>query len=174
MSDFYTKGNLKLLNYPSTGLFCSGKCPGELILKTYDLALTWRDDFRAVTSGFHSPMEKECLNLLLKGGGGIIICPARGIWKRLPGEWKPAIIKGRLLIVSSFPPEAIRASAVQSVQRNVLVGKLSKDIFVAYARPGGKLELLCQEWIRQGKQILTFKSDYTQNLLTMGATILDC
>ena len=32
------RGNLSLLNQPLTALFCSNRCPGDLILKTYDLA----------------------------------------------------------------------------------------------------------------------------------------
>ena len=33
-----SKGNLSLLDEPLTALFCSNRCPGDLILKTYDLA----------------------------------------------------------------------------------------------------------------------------------------
>lgn len=36
-------GNLGLLDEPLTALFCSQRCPGDLILKTYDLARAMRD-----------------------------------------------------------------------------------------------------------------------------------
>ena len=37
-----SKSNLSLLDEPLTALFCSNRCPGDLILKTYDLARAMR------------------------------------------------------------------------------------------------------------------------------------
>ena len=37
-------GNLEILNKKLLGFFCSVKCPGGIILKTYDLARSFRDD----------------------------------------------------------------------------------------------------------------------------------
>jgi hypothetical protein len=36
-------GNLEILNKKLLGFFCSIKCPGNIILKTYDLARSFRD-----------------------------------------------------------------------------------------------------------------------------------
>ena len=79
-----TLGNLDILKTPSIALFCSTKCPGDLILKTYDLACAWRAARQTVIGGFHSPMEKECLRLLLRGTQPVIVCPARTLPNR-PG-----------------------------------------------------------------------------------------
>lgn len=46
-------------------LSCSIKCPGNVILKTYDLAGALCDAGVPVIGGFHAPMEKECLDILL-------------------------------------------------------------------------------------------------------------
>ncbi len=54
-------GNLDILRHNSTAFFCSTKCPGDLIVKTYDLAQILRDAGMTVISGFHSPMEREGL-----------------------------------------------------------------------------------------------------------------
>ena len=54
-------GNLDLLAQPKTALFCSARCPGDAILRAYDQAAKWRDAGRCIISGFHSPVEKECL-----------------------------------------------------------------------------------------------------------------
>lgn len=56
-------GNLDILHRPKLALFCSIKCPGRLILRTYDLAQALRDAGEVVIGGFHSPMERECLAL---------------------------------------------------------------------------------------------------------------
>ena len=54
---------------------CSVPPPGKVILTTYDQAAKWRDAGRCIVSGFHSPVEKECLQILLRGSQPIIICP---------------------------------------------------------------------------------------------------
>ena len=73
-------GNLDLLALPKTALFCSSRCPGNIILTAYDQAAKWRDEGRCVISGFHSPVEKECLQILLRGDAPVILCPAR--WRK--------------------------------------------------------------------------------------------
>ena len=60
-------GNLQILEQPLLGFFCSTKCPGEIILRTYDLAIALREAGVPMIGGFHTPMEKECLALLLRG-----------------------------------------------------------------------------------------------------------
>src|ERR1039458_8367137 len=76
-------GNLEILQTKPVALFCSVKCPGNLILQTYDLAQKWRDQGVTVISGFHSPMERECLNILLRSPHAVIICPARNLPHRI-------------------------------------------------------------------------------------------
>ena len=65
------------------------KCPGDLILQTYDLAQQLRDTGTTVIGGFHTPMERECLTILLRGAQPVIVCPARSIDNlRLPQAFK--------------------------------------------------------------------------------------
>ena len=80
-------GNLDILNTRLIGFFCSTKCPGNVIVHIYDLARALRDSGISVISGFHAPMERECLDLLLRGRQPVVICPARNIERmRLPGS----------------------------------------------------------------------------------------
>jgi hypothetical protein len=72
-------GNVDLLRRASLALFCSIRCPGKLILETYDFARAVRDVGVPIVSGFHTPMEKECLDLLLRGTQPVLVCPARSI-----------------------------------------------------------------------------------------------
>src|SRR3990172_573600 len=104
-------GNLDLLALPKIGLFCSVRCPGHAILTTYDQAAKWRDAGRCVISGFHSPVEKECLRILLRGRQPVIVCLARGLdGMRLPADWKKPLADNRLLILSRFPACERRAT----------------------------------------------------------------
>ena len=91
-----SKGNVRLLEEPLTALFCSQRCPGDLILKTYDLARAMRDAGVSVIGGFQTPMEKERLRLLLRGSQPVVVCPARGIDNmRVPRDWRTALDDNR-------------------------------------------------------------------------------
>src|SRR5436309_2699822 len=82
-------GNLDLLQGRMLGLFCSRESPGDIILRTYDLVRALRDAGIPIIGGFHSPMEKECLSLLIRGTEPFLICPARSLeGMRLPSAWK--------------------------------------------------------------------------------------
>jgi predicted Rossmann fold nucleotide-binding protein DprA/Smf involved in DNA uptake len=74
--DIFVLGNLELLKLEAIALFCSVKCPGNLILKTYDLARQLRDAGTVVISGFHSPMEKECLWIFFRSFGVFRVGPS--------------------------------------------------------------------------------------------------
>jgi predicted Rossmann fold nucleotide-binding protein DprA/Smf involved in DNA uptake len=143
-------GNLALLSLPKTALFCSARCPGQTILAAYDKAVSWRDAGRCVISGFHSPIEKECLSILLRGAHPIIICPARGIENmRVPGDWKAPLAAGRLLILSPFSPTHRRVTADLAARRNEFVAALADEAWFAHITPGGqsdRLTTLLAKW----------------------------
>lgn len=163
-------GDLDLLCQPAVALFCSVKCPGNLILKTYDLVRELRDTRITVISGFHSPMEKECLDLLLRGTQPVIACPARRLsTTRLPKQFRSAVSEGRLLLLSPFNERVRRATVVTAGVRNELVAALADKAFVAYATQGGKIETLCRRIHNWGKPLLTFDSKETQSLIALGA-----
>ena len=163
-------GDRRLLGKPATALLCSVKCPGNVILKTYDLMRAWRDAGVTVISGFHSPMEKECLRILMRGTQPTIICPARSVvGMRIPREWRKPVEAGRLLILSPFDQRHRRATAQLAQQRNEFVAALADRVFVAYAAPGSKTEDLCRKVISFGKPLLTFDSPANEKLIRMGA-----
>ena len=163
-------GNLDILRYNSTAFFCSTKCPGDLIVKTYDIAQILRDAGMTVISGFHSPMEHECLTILLRGTQPVIICPARSInTMRINKEYKKPLKDGRLLFLSPFDENQQRISAKTSHYRNLFVAAMSAVIFVAHAGSASKTEVFCKEILTWQKPIYTFESDYNKNIIDMGA-----
>jgi predicted Rossmann fold nucleotide-binding protein DprA/Smf involved in DNA uptake len=134
-------GRLDLLvNIPKTALFCSKRCPGDAILKSMDQAQKWRDRGRCIISGFHSPIEKECLQILLRGRQPIIICPARSVEGiRIPTVWRPAIQEGRLLVLSMHPAAERRMTAA-----------LADEIYVAHITAGGRIHGLLNQIVKWG------------------------
>jgi predicted Rossmann fold nucleotide-binding protein DprA/Smf involved in DNA uptake len=170
----FVLGNLDILERKPVALFCSMKCPGNLILKTYDLARELRDKGVTVISGFHSPMEKEYFSLLLRGKQPVIWCPA----KRLPGrglskECRDALTEGRLLVISPFGEKVKRATKETAFFRNEFVAALAERVFVAHAAPGSKTEAFCRQALHRRKPLLTFDAPENAALLELGARTFD-
>jgi predicted Rossmann fold nucleotide-binding protein DprA/Smf involved in DNA uptake len=147
-------GNLDLLHSRPLALFCSIKCPGDVILRTYDLIRALRDAGTPMIGGFHSPMEQECLTLLLRGSQLVIVCPARAIDRlRLPAAWNPALAENRLLILSPFTTNQRRPTTDLALTRNLFVAALADQILVAHAGAGSKTEAFVRQLLTWGKPI---------------------
>ena len=155
-SQIWALGNLDILTMPLLGFFCATRCPGNVILRTYDLALALRDAGIPVIGGFHTPMEKECLEVLLRGQQPVVICPARNIERlRLPLSWRKPYDAGRLLVLSPFAAHQRRPTTESAEYRNRFVATLATHVFVAYASPGSKTAQLCGELVAQHRQVYT-------------------
>ncbi|MBI4490307.1 MAG: DNA-processing protein DprA [Deltaproteobacteria bacterium] len=163
-------GNLEALKRNKLGLFCSVKCPGKVILQTHDLARQLIQAGVTVIGGFQSPVERECLRILVRGSQPLIICPARSLKKmRMQKEWRKALDDGRLLFLSPFPDNRHRGDAEMALYRNRFVAALADRIFVPYAAPGSKTEYFCREVGGWGKGLYTFESDIAEGLISLGA-----
>jgi predicted Rossmann fold nucleotide-binding protein DprA/Smf involved in DNA uptake len=127
-----------------------------VILRLYDAAREWRDNGTTVISGFHSPMEKECLEILLRGNQPIIICPARSIENmRLPKSWIAALEQERLLLLSPFDPQHYRVTGDLAQRRNLFTAALADKILIAHIAAGGKTESFAQTIREWGKELLS-------------------
>ncbi|MFQ5852241.1 MAG: DNA-processing protein DprA [Candidatus Binatia bacterium] len=134
-------GNLEILAERKVGLFCSVRCPGNAIIAAHDAARKLREDGTTVISGFQSPVEKECLRILLGGKQPVIICLARALGRiRLPAEWQKGLDADRVLILSPFEKRPPRPTVDSSRQRNELVAALADEVLIIYAQPGGATE----------------------------------
>jgi predicted Rossmann fold nucleotide-binding protein DprA/Smf involved in DNA uptake len=136
-------GNRELLNERLHAVLCSKACPGEKIIEAIDLAQRWRDENRSVISGFHTPVEKECLRIFLRGPQRIVICPARGLDPfQLPAEWQQKFKRGELVIVSPFDSSIRRPTKETAETRTRLVLSLAQSKTIIHASPDGSLSRL--------------------------------
>jgi predicted Rossmann fold nucleotide-binding protein DprA/Smf involved in DNA uptake len=136
-------GSLNLLALRKTALFCSARVPGNVILRAHDIAQQLRDEGATVISGFHSPIEKDCLKILLRGKRPIVICFARAIEKiRLPSTWRTGLASGRLLILSPFEKRPRRPTVDSARHRNEVVAALADEVVIFHATPGGQIDRL--------------------------------
>ena len=165
-------GDPTLLQRPLVALFCSVKCPGKLILETYELAKRFRDEGITVISGFHSPMEQECLRILLRATQPVVWCLARGLYRKTPTkpvDCRPAVDEGRLVMVTPFPDTVTHITRETAMQRNRVVAELARAVVVAHAAPGSKMEALCHDLLAGGKSIYTFDHPANAALMRAGA-----
>ena len=169
----YLIGDPAILGSPAMALFCSKKCPGSIILGTYDAMQRLKMSETIVAGGFHSPMERTCLDILLRGKARLIVCPARGIRRLRPRpEWRMPLAENRLLILSPFD-EAIRRSTVQLASaRNRFVGALVSSLFIPYAARRSRTEQFAVEMLSQGKTVYTLPDPESQPLIDLGARVL--
>jgi predicted Rossmann fold nucleotide-binding protein DprA/Smf involved in DNA uptake len=166
------RGNLGIWlrrDIPLLALFCSAKAPASILLQVHDLAQGWRTGGVTVISGFHSPVERECLAVLLRGPGAVIVCSARGLDRmRLKREYKEPMAAGRLLLMSPFGEKVRRMTADTALVRNRFVAALADLVLIAHAQPGGKTQVLAGEVVEWGKQVYTLDHPANEHLLALG------
>lgn len=172
-SCLYAMGEVAILRHRLLGLVCSIQCPGSIVIKTLEAIRALRDAGVTVVGGFHSPMEKECLDILLRGNQPVILCAAKGlVGLRLGQMPRQAMKDGRLLIVSQFAANIRRTTPVRAMQRNDLVAALADALWVPHAAPGGKTWATVHAAIDRGQALFTFDDESNKTILDGGARLL--
>lgn len=140
-----TLGNTSLLDRTKIGYFASGTIASLSVLPTLDWAaeVAKRDDV-AVVSGFHSRMEREVLDFLLRGKCGIICVLARSIYKRIPDIFRDAFDAGRVLFISPLGGSSSMSSRRSCEKRNQYVADISDTLVFTSLHPGSSLHPLSQ------------------------------
>ncbi len=168
----YMLGDPGILPNPLLGLICSIQCPGSIVIKTFDLIRRLRDEGVVMIGGFHSPMERECLDLLLRGAQPVILCPPRRLRNlRIGKAARKALSEGRLLVLSFFGDEVRRATASQALLRNDMVAALAGAIFVPHASKNGKTWTAVCKALGYGQKVFTFQDKNNADLIASGARV---
>ena len=152
----YAAGNLDALAQQTTALFCSSQCPGSIILRTFDRITAMRDRGEIVMGGFHSPMEHDCLRILLRGRQPVVLVLARALQDmRISPDLQKPYLDGRLLFLSPFPSGSRRVTAPLAVERNRFTAALARNVLVAHAAQGSRTATLVEEVLAAGKPVVT-------------------
>ncbi len=152
--------------------FCSNSCPGDIILKAQDWANRRTVRSIAVIGGFHTPVEKEVLRLLIRNSAPVVYVLARCIegWRK-PRSIADAMAAGGLIAVSPFDDKQTRTTARTAAIRNEFIISKVDKVLVAHASALGKTEALARATLDQGMNLFTFDSPSNDRLLKMGAAI---
>lgn len=163
-------GDLNNLNQNLLGIMCSQSCPGDLVLKGFDAVKQIRDQGITMVSGFHSSMEKDIFEILLRGNQSIIHCLAKAIENyRIPQNLRPRVESGQLTIIApDFPIAEKRITKNTSEMCNKLVMDICDQVLIIYAQPGGNLESVCSKFLPGQKHIYALPSERNEQLLKQG------
>ena len=175
MDDLQTIGNKEILNDFKLALFCSRKCPPEIIVKALDLAVEIRKEGITVIGGFQTIVEQDFLELLLKGKQNIIWCPARNIENNYhyPKKFKKNVESGRIIIISSFSKKDRRPSATRGIKRNYFVTEMADAILILHAAPNSNTEKLAFDYSSSSKKLFTIESKSNKNIVDRGFLFLN-
>lgn len=140
-----TLGNTSLLDRKKIGYFASSKIATLSVLPTLDWAaeIANSEDV-AIVSGFHSKMEREVLDFLLRGKCGIICVLARSIYKKIPDKFREAFNAGRILFITPFKTSATMTSRHLCGKRNEYVASISDELVFSSISPESSLFSLVQ------------------------------
>ena len=133
------QGNIEILKLNKTAFLCSRKIPAIIVLKCYDWAIEQREAGNCIISGFHSQIERDVFQYLIKGRQPIIIAMARGIPDKLPEKLQNPVDDGRILIISPFNKNIKKVTVETAYIRNKLMIDIADKVTVGYADPEGKL-----------------------------------
>ena len=135
-----TLGNISLLDRKKIGYFASGRIVSLSVLPTLDWAteLTKRDDV-TIVSGFHSKLEREVLDILLRSRCGIICVLARPIYKVIPDKYHNAFAQNRVLFISYNTAKSTMTSRHLCQKRNEYIASISDELVFSSLSPNSSL-----------------------------------
>lgn len=140
-------GEAALLAEPLLGLISSRECPGHVLLETLDRVPEWVKAGRVIVSGFHSPLEQQVLrSVLRRKAGRVVKVLARGMSDYRPSsDEREPLATGRMLVITTCPPEVRRTTRETALARNRLVLTLAAEVVVPYVAEGSPLAALLRE-----------------------------
>ena len=122
-------GNRDLLGRHLVAFFASRSVTSEAESRCIAWAESMCNTDSVVISGFHSPLEKRILKVLLEHKHPVILLLGRAMYKRVPAEFQDAINEGRMLIDSVRDFERHSWSSAQT--RNWYVASIADEVFLS-------------------------------------------
>lgn len=149
------RGDADLLALSLNAFFASRICPAPAIRAAMDWAIVQAREGAAVIGGFHSPLERSVMAVLLKARTPLIVVLSRPVaTARLPAEWDHALQAGQLTAISHVA-RTDRLTVDAAARRNDAAAHLARKVFVAHVERGGQLERQVEKWRNGGVQVET-------------------
>lgn len=136
-----TFGNISLLDRHRIGFLAGSKIAALSVLPTLDWAseVAAREDV-SVLSGFHSQLERQVLDFLLRGKCGIVCVLARSLYSKIPPIYKQPFSNGRLLFITKEKQD--RPTKESAFRRNQLIVSLADELVAPYISPDSSISTI--------------------------------
>jgi predicted Rossmann fold nucleotide-binding protein DprA/Smf involved in DNA uptake len=146
-------GNAILLDRRLTAFFASRQCSGAAIRAAMDWVVEQARSKSPTIGGFHSPLEKSVLEVLLAADVPVVIVIARSVQRaRFPSAWRRALQCGTAAVVSMNSSKQ-RLTSESAARRNNWVASHATHIVLAHASTAGKLVRQAGQWEREGHRV---------------------
>jgi hypothetical protein len=154
----------------SVALAASVGSPASVTDETLQLVRALAEAGVVFVGGFHSPLERLCLNELAVAGWPAIVCLGRTLSDlRIPNAWLEPLMEGKMSLVSACGPSQKRATKGSVRMRNDCVLALADTFVLPHASVGGKTEALCRAALKAGKVVWTLNHSGSRSLVELGA-----
>ena len=133
-------GDNSLLSRYLVAFFASRTSPPEALDLTRHWALKIAQTDKVVISGFHSPIERAALDILLAEKCSIVVTLGRSLYHRIPTRLQRAYSENRVLFISFR--DYSRPSFANSQLRNWATANLATEAVFAPFNPDSQLSTL--------------------------------
>lgn len=138
-------GNMGLLTLRKVGFLASRKVNPTSVIPTINWANeVSRNPNAAIVSGFQSTLEREVLDIALKGTCGIIYILNRSLYRQIPLNLRSAFDSNRILFISLTSEKITRPSAINANIRNHYVVDIADELTFASVDEVSSLHQLTQ------------------------------
>lgn len=156
----------------SVALAASVTSPASVVKETLELVRELAESGVVFVGGFHSPLERLCLDQLAAAGWPAIACFGRTLWDlRIPNGWLERLREGKLVFVSPCGSSQKRATKDSLRTRSECVLALADNFVIPHASSGGKTEALCRQALKAGKAVWTLNHPDSKYLAELGARL---
>ena len=133
-------GNKKLLDRYLVAFFASRTAPCGALDKAKRWAHEIAQTDKVVISGFHSPIERAVLDILLSHNCSVVVALGRSLYKKIPTHLLTAYNENRLLFISLR--NYSRHSHQNSQLRNWAVADIASEVVFAPFATSSQLSTL--------------------------------
>ncbi len=141
-----TLGNTELMEREKIAFLAASKTASLSVMPSLDWAseVAKREDV-TVCSGFQSSLERDILPYLLRGKCGILVALSRGLYKKIPTEYRDAYEQGRILFVSLQGEKCRRPSKATAERRNRYLADIADSLVFASLSSKSSLHTLASK-----------------------------
>ena len=147
-------GNPELLDRYLVAFFASRETPEDVAKRACQWVEMICQTDKVVISGFHSPVEKEVLRILLEHKHPVVLVLGRALYKRIPKEYVEPLDEGRMLIFNSR--NDVRHGWWNSQHRNFVVCNYADECVFAEIHRGSTLDVLFDIYLSKSKKLEDF------------------